>query len=116
VEWITRHRALVILATVLVTLFLGYRISALHVVVDSKRMEPWNHPYTKTSADIERIFGLDKVVVIGITAKQGDIYQPHVLEKVKRINDAVALLPGAISTNILSLAAPKAKSVLGTDD
>jgi len=116
IEWVIRNRVLVICVTFLVTIFFGYRLSALRVVVDTKRMEPWNHPYTRTSAEIERVFGLDKVVVIGITSKQGDVYQPRVLDKVKRINDAIALVPGAISANILSLAAPKAKSVIGTDD
>lgn len=116
IEWVIRNRILVICVTFLVTIFFGYRLSALRVVVDTKRMEPWNHPYTRTSAEIERVFGLDKVVVIGITSKQGDVYQPRVLDKVKRINDAIALVPGAISANILSLAAPKAKSVIGTDD
>lgn len=116
VEWITRHRAIVIVCTLLLTAFFGYRLSALKVVIDTKRMEPRNHPYTRASADIERIFGVNKVVVVGITAKHGDVYQPTILEKVKRINDAIAVLPGAITPSMLSLAAPRAKSIQGTDD
>lgn len=33
------------------------------------------------------------MVVIGITPKQGDIYQPQVLEKVKRITEEVDNAP-----------------------
>src|SRR6185369_1462836 len=37
-KWVTSHRALVIGVTLALTLFLGYRIAALHVIIDSKNM------------------------------------------------------------------------------
>ena len=116
VEWITRRRSLIIVLTLLVTAVLGSRISTLKVVVDDKKMLPWNHPYTKTTAEIERIFNGNHVAVVGITAKHGDVYQPLVLEKVKRIQEAMSAHPLAIKSNFLSLAAVKAKSVSGTAD
>ena len=45
------------------------------------------------------------MVVIGITPKQGDIYQPQVLEKVKRITEEVDNAPGVVRSTMMSLAA-----------
>ena len=51
--------------------------------------------------------------MIGIVPKQGDIYQPQVLAKIKQIQDELELLPHAVRHNILSLAARKVKQVRG---
>ncbi|KAA5634960.1 RND transporter, partial [Pseudomonas aeruginosa] len=51
------------------------------------------------------------MVVIGITPKQGDIYQPQVLEKVKRITEEVDNAPGVVRSTMMSLAARQAKGI-----
>lgn len=69
-----------------------------------------------TSTLVEEVFGSKHVVVIGITPKQGDIYQPVVLEKVQRITAAFLQVPGVVKENLLSLSAKRAKNIAGTTD
>ena len=52
--------------------------------------------------------------MIGVVPKKGDIYQPRVLAKIKRIQDELELLPHAVRHNILSLGARKVKHIKGT--
>jgi hypothetical protein len=98
------------------TLFLGYRISALHVIIDSKNMMPQTHPYIQATNVIEDRFSASQTLVIAISPKTGDIFQPAVLERVQRITDALAKAPRVYPDNILSLSAKKAKSVVGKED
>ena len=69
-----------------------------------------------TSTLVEEVFDSKHVVVIGITPKQGDIYQPVVLEKVQRITAAFLQVPGVVKENLLSLSAKRAKNIAGTTD
>lgn len=114
--WVTGHRAFVIGVTLALTLFLGYRISGLHVIIDSKNMVPQTHPYIQATNFVEDHFDASQTLVVAISPKQGDIFQPAVLERVKRITDALAKAPRVYPDNILSLSAKKAKSVVGKDD
>jgi predicted RND superfamily exporter protein len=70
----------------------------------------------ETTNQLEELFGGRNLTVIGIVPKHGDIYQPKVLDKIKRIQDQVELLPTAVRHNILSLAARKVKVVKGGAD
>jgi predicted RND superfamily exporter protein len=73
-SWVTSHRAFVIGVTLAVTLFLGYRISALHVIIDSKNMVPQTHPYIQATNIIEDRFGASQTLVVAISPKQGDSF------------------------------------------
>src|SRR5262249_51407895 len=56
------------------------------------------------------------VVVIGLTPREGDAFQPAVLAKVQRITTALLDTPGIVKTNILSFSARRAKRIVGTAD
>jgi hypothetical protein len=60
VDWITRHPRLVIGVPLVLTMFLGYRLSALKVIIDMNTMVPQSHPYVSASLDVERIFGAEE--------------------------------------------------------
>jgi predicted RND superfamily exporter protein len=112
-QWIITHRSVVIIAVLLMTAFLVTRIGSLQVDSNPELLVPPNHPYVVTSDLLEQVFGGRNVVVIGVVPKQGDVYQPNVLAKIKRIQEGVELLPEAIRHNILSIAAHKAKDIRG---
>jgi predicted RND superfamily exporter protein/outer membrane lipoprotein-sorting protein len=107
---------LVIAATALITLALLAQLRSLQIVIDPDSTLPQNHPYISTGNLIEKTFGNKFTVIIGVTPKEGTIYQPLVLEKVARITQRIQMSPASVKTNIMSLAARKAKDIAGTPD
>lgn len=116
IEWIVRHRFAVIIATLLVTALAIFHARSIKIIIDPATMMPQSHPYVSTSTQVEKVFGSKHVVVIGITPKTGDIYQPAVLAKVERLTAAFLQTPGVVKENLLSLSAKRAKNIAGNDD
>ena len=115
-EFILRYRLAVLLAILTVTLLLGSRISNLKIDMDPDIWSPQEHPYVITTRVVEQVFGGRNVTVIGLVAKNGDIYRPEILSKIQRIQEGIEAMPEAIRHNILSLAARKVKHIKGTRD
>jgi predicted RND superfamily exporter protein len=116
VEVIVRYRVAVIVLTLGMSFALASQIGQLTVIVDPDHNLPQNHPYVVTTNTIERIFGGRNLIIIGIEPVSGDIYQPAVLEIIQRITDGVLEIPGVIRSNVISLAARKAKAIAGTEE
>jgi uncharacterized protein len=114
IVWILRYRFVVIALTLAVTIAAAIQAKNLKIIIDPNTMLPQAHPYVTTSNLVERIFGSKYVVVIGITPKQGDIFQPAVLEKVQHMTAAFLQTPGVVKENLLSLSARRAKNIVGT--
>jgi uncharacterized protein len=112
-QWITTHRLVVVLAILGITVFLATRLGTLQIDSNPNLWAPQKHAYVETTNLLEEIFGGRNLTVIGIVPKQGDIYQPRVLETIKRIQDQIELLPHAVRHNVLSLGARKVKHVKG---
>jgi predicted RND superfamily exporter protein len=114
IEFVVRNRWLVLIAATIVTGVLVTRLGQLRVVIQPSRFLPQSHPYVVTSNRVEDLFGARSVLVIGITATHGTIYDPHILQKVATITRALHTVPNVIKTDILSFSARKAKSITGT--
>jgi predicted RND superfamily exporter protein len=109
-----RPRA-VIFAVVAVTLFLGFFISRLRVLLDVDQQLPPSHRYVVVGKQIEKLFGGKYMTVVGFYADQ-TIYTPSTLAKVKRVTDALEQIPGVKPGSVLSLMSPRVKDVHSTDD
>lgn len=116
IEWITDHRKLVMVLTILITILAIFQARSIKVVIDTTKIMPQSNPYVSTSNDVERIFGSKHVVVIGISPKKGDVYQPEVLAKVQRMTSAFLKVPGVVKENILSISAKRAKNIIGNPE
>ena len=114
IEWILRYRFAVIALTLIVTIAAVIQAKNLKIIIDPNTMLPQSHPYVTTSNQVEKIFGSKYVVVIGITPKEGDIYQPAVLEKIQHMTAAFLQTPGVVKENLLSLSSRRAKNIVGT--
>ena len=114
IEWILRYRFVVITLTLLITIAAVIQAKNLSIIIDPNTMLPQSHPYVTTSNQVEKIFGSKYVVMVGITPKKGDIYQPVVLEKVQRMTAAFLQTPGVVKENLLSLSSKRAKNISGT--
>lgn len=115
-ERMVQYRVAVLALVALVTLALGWQLPGLRIVVDPDELLPHSHPFQIATSAIERIFGNKYLVVVAVTAREGTVFQQPVLSRVRTITDALAETPGVIRRNVLSLSAPLAKSILGTDD
>ncbi|MBI1823815.1 MAG: MMPL family transporter, partial [Nitrospirae bacterium] len=116
IEFILKYRKFVIAITILVTLFLGFQIRNLHVVIDPNTNLPQDHPYVITTNKIEKWFSSKNIIVIGVTPNRGDAFQHDVLEKVKEMTTSLMSTQGIVKENVLSIAASKAKWIKGTAD
>ena len=112
-QWIITHRRMVMVAILGLTAFLASNVTRLQVDSNPKLWAPQKHPYIQTTDILDSVFGGRNLTVIGIAPKQGDIYQPTVLGKIRRLQDSLELLPNAVRHNVLSLAARKVKLVRG---
>jgi predicted RND superfamily exporter protein/outer membrane lipoprotein-sorting protein len=115
-EWVIRYRFAVIAMTLLLTVFAVFQAKNLKIIIDPNTMLPQSHPYVSTTNEVEKVFGLKNIVVIGITPKQGDLYQATVLQKVQHITAALLKAKGVMPESMLSLSAPRAKNIIGTDE
>ncbi|MBC7984986.1 MAG: MMPL family transporter, partial [Candidatus Obscuribacterales bacterium] len=111
---VIRYRWPVLLVTSLLTAFLVSRIGVLKLNNDPDIWAPQSHEFTKTTRELEEVFGGRNITVIGIVAKQGDIYDARILQKVSNIQTAIEALPEAIKQNTVSLAARRVKDIEGT--
>ncbi len=114
--FIVRWRWAVLLSVLFVTAFLVSRLATLSLDNDADLWAPQNHPFIRTTHELERVFGGRNFTVVGISAKSGDIYDPRILEKIRHIQAGIEAIPGAVKSNILSLAAKRVKDIRGTDD
>lgn len=112
-QWIISHRLLIVITILGITAFLGTGFGSLQFDNNPNLWTPQKHAYVETTKQLEEIFGGSNLTIIGIIPKQGDVYQPQLLEKVKRIQERIEQLPHAIRHNILSLAARKVKYITG---
>jgi uncharacterized protein len=115
-RWVITHRVVVVGVILAITGFLISRLGTLQVDSNPDLWAPQQHPYVETTNLLEDVFGGRNLTVIGVVPKSGDVYQPAVLDKIKRLQDQIELLPRAVRHNVLSLAARKVKQVKGAPD
>lgn len=114
IQWVIRHRYAVIALTLLATALAVSQARNLRIIIDPNTMLPQNHEYVTTTKLIEKTFDMKNMVAIGITPKQGDVYQPAVLGKLQRLTAAILKAKGVMQESVLSLSARRAKDIIGT--
>jgi len=110
-EWIVKYAYPVMILIGLVTLFFVTQIGRVKTEVDPKQILPQKHPYIETNAKIEHLFGGGRVIVMGIVAKEGNIFTPSYLAKIERLTQEIKKIPGIYSDNVLSIASRRVKNL-----
>jgi predicted RND superfamily exporter protein len=116
VQAIIRWPLLTILLVIVATVLFASQVGHLKMVLDPKRILPQSHPYVQLNNQIEEHFGGSRVVVIGVTVKDGDIFNPATLAKIQRITEAVKKVNGILEENVVSIADRKIKYIKSTPD
>ncbi len=111
VNWLVDHPVRVIVIISIVTLFFAFQLHNLFMILDPKRILPQDHPFVQLNNKIEQTFGGSRVVVIGVVARKGDIFNTATLAKIKRITEEVKGVPGILEENVVSIADRKIKYI-----
>lgn len=114
--WLMRYRWGVIVITLLLTGGLAVMASGLKVIIDPAALAPQGHPYIQATNHVDAVFGSKYLMLIGITPREGDAFQPAVLERVQRLTRQLETTPGVVKSTLLSLAASQAKAIQGNPE
>ncbi|MDY0037428.1 MAG: MMPL family transporter [Zoogloea oleivorans] len=110
-EFCIRRRVWVASVLLFLTLVLGW--SALHIEVRTvfEDMLPSRHEYIKTHQQFKDTFGGSNMVTIMFEAKEGDIFQKSLLDKVRTVTLGLREVSAVNQYQIISLASKKLKEV-----
>ena len=111
IERIVRFPVTIIILTIFATVLFAFQFKGLHMVLDPKAILPQDHPYVKLNNEIEKQFGGSRVVLIGVASKNGDIFNPSDIEKIRRITEEVKKIPGILENNVVSITDRKVKYI-----
>jgi len=116
VQWVVSHPFLTMGAVILATLFFISQIFKIEMKFDPKDILPQNQPYVQLNNKIEEDFGGSRVVVMGIVAKNGDLFNSESLRKISLMTEEVKKINGIKEENVLSLSDRKIKYIKATPE
>jgi len=108
-----RHRALVGIGFILVTIGFMMGIPKVEIRTIFNDLLPKDDPYVQVYFD-HRSFGNPLTMSIVIKRKDGDIYKPETLAKVWKMTRDIDLAPGVNHDQIISIATEKLRYVAAT--
>lgn len=101
---IFNNRALILIAFLILTVFLGYNAIKIQPDASFERMIPLEHPYIESMIDHrEDLDNLGNFVRIAVAVEEGDIFTADYMETLKQITDEVFYLSGVDRSGLKSL-------------
>lgn len=101
---VIRFPKLIIAVTVLVTIFLALQLKTLRWETDARVYLPKGHPAIHYDEKVADLFGVKDSLIIGIVNEEQGVFNTETLERIKRITDKVAMLPGVIASRPIDVA------------
>jgi hypothetical protein len=98
------------------TTYLFLNFIDVHVLTSFDELLPQKHPYIKLHKEVRDKFGGANVVTISLEVKEGDIFNPKTLEKIKYLTEQIDLIPGINHYQVESIAHPKVRSLAITPE
>ncbi|QIL74326.1 RND family transporter (plasmid) [Diaphorobacter sp. HDW4B] len=104
------HRWLVVALCALITLLLGWQATRLQLQASFEKSIPVSHPYIANYlSNQNELSGLGNSVRIVVAQPEGDIYDAKYLDTLRRLNDAIFVLPGVDRVGMKSLWTPSTR-------
>jgi hypothetical protein len=103
-ELVIKGRLLILIVTILVTLFFAYQLFHLKIYTSFEDLLPQDHPYVKLHNKFKMLFGGANQVLIVLEVKEGDIFNIKTLKKIKYITEKLEEIPAIDIYKIHSLA------------
>ncbi len=116
VSWVVSRPKSIIALVALVTVVLAFFVSKVQILLDLDAQIPPGHPLVVVGKRIESEFGGKYTTVVGVYVDKGSVYEPKILAKIKRINDAFEKIPGVKAGSVLSLMSQRMKDVRSTEE
>lgn len=110
-KFVIKYRFPLLILIVVVSLPLIYLTRTTRLSHRAGQIFPWGHPNVNLHLKMSEVFGRSNLVAITLRTKEGDIFNPHTLGKVYRIQRAVELMDGVVKYNIYSIASRGLKYV-----
>ncbi|WP_061242266.1 RND family transporter [Ectopseudomonas composti] len=111
------HRLLVVALCAITTLLLAWQTTKLEFNASFEKTIPTQHPYIQVFQRYQnQLTGLGNSLRIAVQNPAGDIYDPNYLDALRRLSDAVFLLPGVDRVNMKSLWTPSTRWTGVTED
>ena len=114
-RFLVRRAWLVLLVVAVATTWIGSGIRRLRTEFNVEAGLPANHPLVEIDRTIRRQFGGRNTVIALIIPRQGNVWQPDVLQVVQDATLAALRIEGIIAQNVVSLAAPNVRVVQEVD-
>lgn len=106
-RFIFNHRSIVLAIFAVATIVLGFFATRLQVNASFERMIPSSSPYIRNyMANRAELPGLGNSIRVVVENKTGDIYDARYLETLRKVNDALYLVPGVDRSWMKSLWMP----------
>ncbi|MGH7899394.1 MAG: efflux RND transporter permease subunit, partial [Candidatus Binatia bacterium] len=109
-RWLVRRPLLFLLANLLITAALGYFALGIRIESSLSSVLPEGDPAIEYYAKIRETFGSDDVAVVGMRAD--DVFATKALEKIARVTEAIAKVPGVLSVASITNAPDPAEDVI----
>lgn len=111
---ILKHRTIVLLALLATTAFFAFQLHHCRMASYADDLLPGKHPYVQVNRQFREIFGGANIVLVAITVKEGDIFNPRTLQKIQNITRAFQQVPAVNNNSITSIAVRKVKNIRTT--
>src|SRR3990170_4448657 len=102
VEFSVNRPGLVVLLTILLTVFFAVQFPKIKIDTDPENMLREDEPIRVFHKAVKNDFGIEELIVLGIVRDDG-IFRQDSLEKIKRITDEILKIKGVIADDVVSL-------------
>jgi len=106
-NFIIENRIWILSITMVITFFFAYKLKELEVYTKYADQLPQGHEYIKLHNRIRSQFGGANSVAMVLQVREGDIFNPKTLQKIRDITDELYLLPSVDRFKIISIALKK---------
>ncbi len=106
-----RHRVLILLVSVLLTAFFGYRAAQLKLSAGFDKSIPLSHPYMKTFTEFRNVFGGANRVTIFVRDESGNMFNPEWFRTFEKVTADVLVMPGVDARTVTSIFTPNVNFV-----
>jgi hypothetical protein len=113
-EWIVKRRFPISIGVLLLTAFFGFHSLKIEMYTAFSDLVPTDHPFIKVHNEFSKIFGGANLVLLAVEVKEGNIFNPRTLAKIKKLTEMLELTRGASNYQIFSIARQKVKDVRAT--
>ena len=111
VAFIWRHRPITLTILLALTGFWAYQATKVEMYSQFADLLPQGHPYIQAYNQHREIFGGANIVTLVLQVKEGDIFTPETLKKVRYVTDQMDLIDGVDHNQVASASHVKIRNI-----